>query len=66
MRKILLVIATLAFVATSCSVDLTGGSTSAAGAFSNGGLPNSTAEPGRIRASPWTSSRTPALADPWT
>ena len=45
MRKILLAVVALAFAAASCSVDLTGNSTGSADPLSNGGLPNSTAEP---------------------
>ncbi|MDP9299810.1 MAG: trypsin-like peptidase domain-containing protein [Actinomycetota bacterium] len=45
MRKILLGIVALAFVAASCSVDLTGQRASSADALSNGGFPNNTAEP---------------------
>ena len=45
MRKILLGVVALAFVATACSVDLTGHSASPADALSDGGAPNGAAEP---------------------
>jgi hypothetical protein len=45
MRKILLGIVGLAFVASACSVDLTGRSASSADASPGGGAPNGGAEP---------------------